>query len=54
MSATNKNTNVSTPTFISAFVVGLVVLGALTIVYALIHAKHRKVFQPRFELSPEG
>jgi hypothetical protein len=55
MSATNKDTSEkknNTSTFISAFVVGLVVFGVFVAIFFVLHNRARHIFQPRNVLAP--
>lgn len=55
MSATNQDTSEkknNTSTFISAFVIGLVVLAVFIVIFLFLHNRARHVFQPRNVLAP--
>ncbi|EJU00089.1 DUF221-domain-containing protein [Dacryopinax primogenitus] len=57
MSATGQNTSNTTNntnSFISALVIGLVVAGVYLVVFFLLHAKNRRVYQSRTLVAPEG
>lgn len=57
MSNTGKDTSASsTPSFVSALVLGLAIVGALSVFFVLLHRKQKfhKVYQPRNVLAPDG
>jgi len=57
MSATGKDTSTSTTSsFVSALVVACVTVGALSLLWLVLHSRHnlRRVYQPRTILAPES
>ncbi|EIN09034.1 DUF221-domain-containing protein [Punctularia strigosozonata HHB-11173 SS5] len=53
MSATSKDTSTATtPSFLSALVVGVVVFAVYMIAFFLLHGRYRHIYQPRTLLAP--